>query len=178
MDTVSDTLATRFLDLLAGQGIFLRGSRGRVKCPFHNGKTDTSLSIDTDKGIFYCFGCGVQGGVKAFAELVGEPWGTSRLKTRERARFSAQAHRREAEAKARAILTRRKDERDDSLWAAWGDANTTATEAAELLGFFFRRPNLAAEFPALVEVTESKYAEAVWQKMLAEQRYAGEVSRD
>ncbi|NOT55857.1 MAG: hypothetical protein HOP18_14760 [Deltaproteobacteria bacterium] len=161
--------------MLARQGIYLRGSRGRVKCPFHDGKTDTSLSIDSDKGVFYCFGCGVKGGVRAFAELVGEPWATSRLSTRASARFAVQARRREAEAKARAILTRRKDERDDTLWTQWCDANTTAMDAAELLGLFFRHPDLAEEFPHLLEVTESEYTEAVWQKMLAEQRYAGEV---
>ncbi len=166
----------RFLDLLARQGIYLRGSRGRVKCPFHDGKTDTSLSIDTDKGVFYCFGCGVQGGVKAFAELVGEPWGTSRYNTRERARFAVQARRREAEAKSRAILVRRKDERDDSLWTSWSEANMAAMDAAELLGLFFRHPDLAFEFSTLEKIIESEYVEAVWQKMLAEQRYAGEVA--
>ena len=176
MGTGGEYLGTRFLDLLARQGIYLRGSRGRVKCPFHDGKTATSLSIDTEKGVFFCFGCGVQGGVKAFAELIGEPQGSPRYNTCERARFAVQARRREAEAKARAILTRRKDERDDSIWSAWGEANTAAMDAAELLGLFFRHPDLAEEFPHLVEVTESAYAEAVWQKMLAEQRYAGEVS--
>lgn len=172
---MSGVNSARFIDMLARKGIYLRGSRGRVKCPFHDGKTDTSLSIDTDKGVFYCFGCGVKGGVRAFAELVGEPWATSRLSTRDRARFAVQARRREAEQRSRAILTARKDTRDDSLWSAWGEANIKAADAAELLGLFFRHPSLTFEFPALEKTAEREYAEAAWQKMLAEQRWAGEV---
>lgn len=50
----------------------LRGRRrGSVRCIFHEERTP-SLSIDLDRGVFYCFGCGAQGGVRRFAELVGE----------------------------------------------------------------------------------------------------------
>lgn len=45
--------------------------RGVVKCIFHRDRT-ASLSVDLDRGVFHCFGCGEQGGVKRFAELVGE----------------------------------------------------------------------------------------------------------
>jgi CHC2 zinc finger len=45
--------------------------RGVVQCVFHSDRTP-SLSIDLDKGVFHCFGCGAQGGVTRFAELVGE----------------------------------------------------------------------------------------------------------
>jgi hypothetical protein len=45
--------------------------RGRVRCIFHNERTP-SLSVDLDRGLFHCFGCGTQGGVAKFAELVGE----------------------------------------------------------------------------------------------------------
>ncbi len=45
--------------------------RGLVRCPFHQDRT-ASLSVDLDAGVFHCFGCGQQGGVKAFAQLVGE----------------------------------------------------------------------------------------------------------
>ena len=125
--------------------------------------------------MWYCFPCARGGGVKDFALAVGEPWGTIRHSTRERARFAVQARRRQAEEQARAILQRRKDERDAALWAAWGDAHTAATEAAELLALFFRRPDLADEFPRLVSITESEYSDALFQKMVLEQRVAGEV---
>jgi hypothetical protein len=45
--------------------------RGVVKCIFHRDKT-ASLSVDVDKGVFHCFGCAEQGGVRRFAQLVGE----------------------------------------------------------------------------------------------------------
>jgi hypothetical protein len=61
------TLFARYLDLSA-----LRGRRrGLVPCLFHAEHTP-SLSVDLDAGVFHCFGCGEQGGVLRFAELVGE----------------------------------------------------------------------------------------------------------
>jgi len=42
-----------------------------VRCIFHPDRTP-SLSIDKTRGLFYCFGCGVGGGARRFAELVGE----------------------------------------------------------------------------------------------------------
>jgi len=50
------------------------GSRthGVVLCVFHRERT-ASLSIDLAAGLFNCFGCGAQGGVRDFAALVGEP---------------------------------------------------------------------------------------------------------
>ena len=113
--------------------------------------------------------------MKAFSLAVGEPWGTEHYSHRDRTRFAIQTRRRQAEEQARAILQRRIDGRDDTLWAEWCDANTTATEAAELLALFFRRPDLAEEFPALVEKTESEYSDALFQKMGLEAQFAGEV---
>ena len=50
----------------------LRGRRrGLVRCPRHDDRTP-SLSVDLDRGIFHCFGCGVGGGLRRFAELVGD----------------------------------------------------------------------------------------------------------
>lgn len=50
----------------------LRGrARGRVRCIFHQ-DASPSLSIDLDRGIFHCFGCGAEGGMLHFARLVGE----------------------------------------------------------------------------------------------------------
>ena len=50
----------------------LRGRRrGLVRCIFHEDRR-ASLSVDLDREVFHCFGCGASGGVKRFAELVGE----------------------------------------------------------------------------------------------------------
>ena len=62
----ADVLFARHLDLAR-----LRGRRrGYVRCIFHDDRTP-SLSIDLDRGLFHCFGCGVGGGLRRFAELVG-----------------------------------------------------------------------------------------------------------
>jgi hypothetical protein len=59
-------LFERYLDLA------LRGRRrGLVRCIFHR-DARASLSLDVDRKLFHCFGCGVKGGVRRFAELVGE----------------------------------------------------------------------------------------------------------
>ncbi len=50
----------------------LRGRRrGLVRCRFHHDPSP-SLSVDLDAGVFHCFGCGQQGGIKRFSVLVGE----------------------------------------------------------------------------------------------------------
>jgi hypothetical protein len=165
---------SRFQELLAQQGIYPTKPRSLVRCIFHPEKTP-SLSIDTERGLFHCFGCGKGGGVKAFALAVGEPWGRERHNSRARARFAVQARRRQAEEQARVILQGRKDTQDDTLWAAWCEANTEATQAADLLGLFFRRPDLAEAFPNLAARAESEYSEALFEKMVLEQRFAGEV---
>lgn len=63
----SEDVFARHLDL-APLG---RRRRGRVRCIFHQERTP-SLSVDLDRGLFHCFGCGEQGGVVRFAGLVGE----------------------------------------------------------------------------------------------------------
>jgi hypothetical protein len=51
----------------------LRGRRrGLVRCPFHRPDLRGSLSVDLERGLFHCFTCGAQGGLKRFTELVGE----------------------------------------------------------------------------------------------------------
>jgi hypothetical protein len=61
------TLFGRHLDLAP-----LRHHRhGLVRCIFHEDRTG-SLSVDLDKGVFHCFGCGAQGGMRDFAVRVGE----------------------------------------------------------------------------------------------------------
>jgi CHC2-type zinc finger protein len=50
----------------------LRGRRrGLVRCIFHDDQT-ASLSLDLDRGVFNCFACHKAGGIKTFAQLVGE----------------------------------------------------------------------------------------------------------
>jgi len=39
-----------------------------LPCPFHN-EEDPSLSLNTEEGIFHCFGCGSEGGIKDFLAL-------------------------------------------------------------------------------------------------------------
>ncbi len=46
-----------------------RGGRYWGCCPFHNEKT-ASFSVSTDKGLFYCFGCGAGGNVFKFLSLI------------------------------------------------------------------------------------------------------------
>ena len=152
----------------------VRGPKGKGLCCFRQENTP-SLSFDFEKGVFHCFGCGKGGGVKDFALAVGEPWGTIRHSSRERARFAVQARTRQAEEQARAILQQRKDERDNTLWAAWFDANTEANSAAELLVLFFRHPNLGDEFFKLATRTEREYGEAVSRRAVLEAQLGGEV---
>jgi hypothetical protein len=167
---------TRFLALLEVHvsELIVRGRKAIGLCPLHPDRSP-SFSADLEKGVWYCFPCARGGGIKDFALAVGEPWGVTHHSSRERARFAVLARRREAEAKARAILQRRRDKRDVTLWAAWCVANTTATEAVEMLALFFRRPDLAEEFSVLVDRTESEYSEAVFRKMVLEAQFAGEV---
>jgi hypothetical protein len=77
---VTAAVFARHLDLAP-----LRGrTKGKVRCLFHEEKT-ASLSLDLDRGLFHCFGCGVQGGVVAFARLVGEVPTASSTETSEQA---------------------------------------------------------------------------------------------
>ncbi len=43
-----------------------KGDEVRLKCPFHQGKTENSLSINLAKDSFYCFGCKVRGNILDF----------------------------------------------------------------------------------------------------------------
>ena len=40
-------------------------------CPFHNEKT-ASFVVSSEKGMFYCFGCGKGGDAQSFKELMEE----------------------------------------------------------------------------------------------------------
>jgi len=43
-----------------------KGDEVRLKCPFHNGKSDNSMAINLSTNTFYCFGCKAGGGVIEF----------------------------------------------------------------------------------------------------------------
>lgn len=51
------------LELIEADGVKLKkhGATYRGRCPFHNGKTETSLLVDADAGKFHCFGCDAHG---------------------------------------------------------------------------------------------------------------------
>ena len=57
----------RYLNLAPLGGRF----RGLVRCIFHEDKI-ASLSVDVSAGLFHCFSCNAEGGLKRFAELVGD----------------------------------------------------------------------------------------------------------
>ena len=43
------------------------GANLKAKCPFHNEKTP-SFFISSDRGTYYCFGCGASGDIFTFVE--------------------------------------------------------------------------------------------------------------
>lgn len=89
----------------------LRGRRrGLVKCPFHPDHTP-SFSVDLDRQIFFCHGCGVGGGVKRFRELVGGPVEASAARPA-RPRSPLEEARAQALAEARRQRAKRESYRD------------------------------------------------------------------
>src|SRR5262249_6498954 len=143
-----------------------RNGRGLVLCLFHQEKTP-SLSINLEKGVFHCFGCGLSGGVKRFAELVGEPRGNTRSESRA---TIARRARWQAERQAREILERRKDQKDKVLRYAYRKLNDAAEWLAYLLGLFYRHPDLAEEFAELMSQTEKEYGEVMFRLPIVEAR--------
>lgn len=114
------------------------GPRGTGLCPFHNDK-NPSLSIDFERGIFHCFGCGQSGGVKKFAELVGEPWTRTSSESREEKtqRISVQAARDEYKVW--------QDERFNTLVAEQQELDNALADAVVVYGLLHRRPYLFVE---------------------------------
>jgi DNA primase len=51
------------LDLIGADGVKLKkyGATYRGRCPFHDGKTETSLLVDVESGKYHCFGCDSHG---------------------------------------------------------------------------------------------------------------------
>ncbi|MES2224458.1 MAG: DNA primase, partial [Patescibacteria group bacterium] len=44
------------------------GTQFKARCPFHNEKT-ASFSVSSERGLFYCFGCGAKGDIFNFVEM-------------------------------------------------------------------------------------------------------------
>src|SRR5262245_54863501 len=107
----------------------IRWPRASGLCPFHHEKTP-SLSIDLEKCVFHCFGCGAEGGVKRFAALVGEPWGSTRSESRT---AKARHARCQVERQAREILGQRAKERDKTLCAEHREIYGEVLAAEDLL---------------------------------------------
>ncbi len=152
----------------------IRGNKATGLCPFHDDRTP-SFTANLEKNIWYCFACAKGGGVKAFALAAGEPWTTAALPRQERHRIIVSLRRREAERTARAILTKRQTEQKDKLWEEWRDADHDAAQAAELMGIFYRNPQLVEEFVDLAEQAERDYATAIHRRVYLEAQLEGEV---
>ncbi len=152
-----------------------RGNKVTGSCPWHEDK-HPSFSADLSKGVFHCFSCGASGGVKRFAELVGEPWGTASLSRREKARAAVLLRRREAEQKARAILQRRRDEHLDEIFSEWRELNRDAVHAVDLLSLFHRRPDLKAQCSDLAAQAARSYGTVIHRRVLLEAHLDGEVA--
>lgn len=173
MHTNSD-LRSCFTDLLTRHVSQLRIAGVKVTgcAPCHDDRSP-SFSADLEKGVWYCHACNKGGGVKAFAEIVGEEWSPSqsepRLARTRRARFQAEQH-------AQAILRRRRAERDNILLAQHRDAFADAQYCAALLALFYRRPDLAEEFPTLLAHTEHEYSEALFSLSVVAARLDGEFA--
>src|SRR5689334_6205705 len=169
-------LRTRFHELVEKhtQQIIIRNNKAWALCPFHT-ETTASCSIDFEKCIFHCFGCGASGGVKDFALLVGEPWERASLTQREKVQAAVSIRRREAESKALAILRQRKEKRLDELYAEWREVDRDAVKTAKILGFFYHRPGVAEKFPTLALRAERNYGAAIHRRVLLEAQIDGEV---
>lgn len=152
----------------------VRGPKATGCCPFHQ-DTNPSFSADLAKGAWYCHACHIGGGVKKFAELVGESWAIASLPRRERTQAAVSIRRHEAEQKARAILQQREDKRLDEIFVEWRETNRDAANAAELLGVFHRHPDLEKDFSDLAEKAERDYSATVHHRVLLEARLDGEV---
>lgn len=62
-----------FENALKSLGVESFKGTSKIICPWHEGDTDPSLSVDANAGVFYCFGCGEKGGViKLLAKLTGK----------------------------------------------------------------------------------------------------------
>ena len=156
-------LHARFRDLLEQHisGLHIRGSKAAGLAPCHD-DAHPSFSADLAKCVWYCHACCHGGGVRDFAMLVGDEWAYSRKPAtrRERHQRAVAARRREAEGQARRVLSDRANRQFDDLCAQHREMYTRAGWAADLFTVFRRWPNLARQFPELLEQAEGEYGDA------------------
>lgn len=143
------TLLNRFLALLERyvQKLRVRGDRAIGCCPFHKDRKP-SFSADLAKGVFYCFSCGAGGGVRDFAQRVGEDW-TSAPETRQQHahRVALAAAKENYQSWEHRTFNRLLDERKQ-------------TEAAQkpLISLYKKIEGFGNEFPAwLIKKISSNY---------------------
>jgi DNA primase len=107
----------------------LAGTRYKGLCPFHREKTP-SFTVDRNKGLFYCFGCGTGGDVFKFLTL------TERFTFPEAVEHVASRYGIELPKKKR---TQRENDKDD-LYEVLDDASEAFHQALEW------KPNAADEY--------------------------------
>lgn len=62
---------TEEFERLLGHPIVERGQNAMVRCPFHHDDSP-SMSVDLDRGLWVCFGCGEKGSVFSLAHRLNE----------------------------------------------------------------------------------------------------------
>ena len=60
---------TDVVEELLGHPVPERSQNAMVKCPFH-GDEHASMSVDLDRGLWVCFGCGEKGGINRLSRLL------------------------------------------------------------------------------------------------------------
>ena len=60
---------TDVIEDILGHPVPERSQNAMVKCPFH-GDEHASMSIDLDRGLYVCFGCGEKGGLNRLSRLL------------------------------------------------------------------------------------------------------------
>lgn len=58
---------TEEFERLLGQPIIERGQNAMLYCPFHENTNTPALSVDLERGLWVCFGCGERGGIFSLA---------------------------------------------------------------------------------------------------------------
>ena len=63
---------TEEFEKLLGRTIPERGQNAMVYCPFHENTDTPALSIDLDRGLWVCFGCGEKGSIMSLAHRLDQ----------------------------------------------------------------------------------------------------------
>ena len=60
------------ISLVARKRYGLELTKGRCKCPFHDGENKTSLTLNDKKNRFKCWSCGASGNLVKFIKMMEE----------------------------------------------------------------------------------------------------------